>query len=57
MTAGTVRFSIGLVEGLNLDVEARVGRGQHAVALLLVVGLPVLPTAPGFKHVSWLLGG
>src|SRR5215207_1256140 len=35
------------VQGLDLDLETRVGRGEHAVALLLVVGLPVLPTAWG----------
>src|SRR5215207_8184600 len=27
------------VHGLDLDLETRVGRGEHAVALLLVVGL------------------
>ena len=34
------------VEGLDLDLEAWVGR-EHAVALLLVMSLPVLPAARG----------
>jgi hypothetical protein len=32
------------------DFEARVGRGEHAVALLLVIGLPVPPTAWGHSE-------
>ena len=41
---GLDRRRVG-VERLDLDLEARVGRGEHAVAGLLVVGDPVLPAA------------
>jgi hypothetical protein len=48
-TAGTVRFSIGVGSAFSASTSTskpRVGRGgDHAVALLLVVGLLVLPAA------------
>jgi hypothetical protein len=53
MTAGTVRFSIGVgvgIQGLDLDLETWVARGEYAVALLLVVSLPLLPAARGYPE-------